>query len=191
MAKKRQGHYCKICGEYKSNEKFSGKGHAAHICKKCAGLPLTRRNELQRIGRVERIDAKLRLTKEEWDLLEKYAKSTTYPELKSYAAGVLEHKRMMRELRKPSIEELSYSDLEDDEKEEVGELLYNDLCFFIEDADAIPDEKQLKRITKDLFAEYLRYNHKRIVPDDDWNERVQQVLQTVVYDLRDEGIELE
>lgn len=33
------GHYCKVCGEYKANEKFSGKGHAAHICKKCAALP--------------------------------------------------------------------------------------------------------------------------------------------------------
>lgn len=32
------GHYCKICGEYKANEKFSGKGHAAHICKSCSHL---------------------------------------------------------------------------------------------------------------------------------------------------------
>ena len=36
MAKKKhRGHYCKVCGEYKSNESFSGKGHAQHICKKC------------------------------------------------------------------------------------------------------------------------------------------------------------
>lgn len=36
MAKKKhKGHYCKICGEYKSNESFSGKGHAQHICKEC------------------------------------------------------------------------------------------------------------------------------------------------------------
>ena len=33
--KKHRGHYCKVCGEYKSNESFSGKGHAQHICKKC------------------------------------------------------------------------------------------------------------------------------------------------------------
>lgn len=41
MAKKKNrphGHYCKICGEYKANEKFSGKGHAAHICKACSRL---------------------------------------------------------------------------------------------------------------------------------------------------------
>ncbi len=30
---KQHGHYCKVCGCYKANEKFSGKGHAAHICK--------------------------------------------------------------------------------------------------------------------------------------------------------------
>jgi hypothetical protein len=32
-----KGHYCRICGEHKANEKFSGKGYAAHICKVCAG----------------------------------------------------------------------------------------------------------------------------------------------------------
>lgn len=33
--KKQRGHYCRICGDYKANEKFSGKGHARHICKSC------------------------------------------------------------------------------------------------------------------------------------------------------------
>ena len=36
MKKKPQGHYCRICGERKANEKFTGKGHAAHICNACA-----------------------------------------------------------------------------------------------------------------------------------------------------------
>lgn len=36
---KKHGHYCKVCDEYKANKKFSGKGHTAHICKKCAALP--------------------------------------------------------------------------------------------------------------------------------------------------------
>ena len=35
---KHQGHYCKMCGEYKSNESFSGKGHRLHICKKCISI---------------------------------------------------------------------------------------------------------------------------------------------------------
>ena len=41
MSKKKKhphGHYCKICREYKANEKFSGKGHAIHMCKSCSRL---------------------------------------------------------------------------------------------------------------------------------------------------------
>ena len=46
MAKRKpHGHYCKVCGEYKANEKFSGKGHAAHICKACAKLSPAERSE--------------------------------------------------------------------------------------------------------------------------------------------------
>ena len=33
---KPRGHYCRICQQYKANEKFSGRGHAKHICKACA-----------------------------------------------------------------------------------------------------------------------------------------------------------
>jgi hypothetical protein len=29
------GHYCRVCGDYKAHEKFSGRGHAVHICKEC------------------------------------------------------------------------------------------------------------------------------------------------------------
>ena len=43
---KKHGHYCKICGEYKANEKFSGKGHAAHICKACSTLPPEKKAEM-------------------------------------------------------------------------------------------------------------------------------------------------
>jgi len=33
------GHYCKICGRQRPNEKFSGKGHHIHVCKDCMQLP--------------------------------------------------------------------------------------------------------------------------------------------------------
>ena len=44
------GHYCKICGEYKANEKFSGKGHAAHICKACSRLSAEEKAEAMTIN---------------------------------------------------------------------------------------------------------------------------------------------
>ena len=31
----KRGWYCKICGQFKANEKFSGKGRGQHICKDC------------------------------------------------------------------------------------------------------------------------------------------------------------
>ena len=34
--RKLPGHYCRACGRRRANERFSGKGHAAHICKDCA-----------------------------------------------------------------------------------------------------------------------------------------------------------
>ena len=45
-ANKARGHYCYVCGEHKANEKFSGSGHAKHICKKCQSLPIAKRNEM-------------------------------------------------------------------------------------------------------------------------------------------------
>lgn len=46
------GHYCKICGEYKANEKFSGRGHAAHICKTCSKLSAAEKAEAMTINRL-------------------------------------------------------------------------------------------------------------------------------------------
>ena len=37
--KKKPGHYCRICGRRRPNEKFSGKGHRHHICKDCSRKP--------------------------------------------------------------------------------------------------------------------------------------------------------
>ena len=33
------GHYCRVCGRNRPNEKFSGKGHRNHICKDCSRKP--------------------------------------------------------------------------------------------------------------------------------------------------------
>lgn len=55
MSKKKNrphGHYCKICGEYKANEKFSGKGHAAHICKSCSRLSAAEKAAAMDINRI-------------------------------------------------------------------------------------------------------------------------------------------
>lgn len=66
---KKRGHYCKIYGEYKSNEKFSGKGHAAHICKTCASLPPEKKSEMAAMNRL--LNLPWRLSKEQISWLKK------------------------------------------------------------------------------------------------------------------------
>jgi len=46
------GHWCRICGKIKPNEKFSGKGHKNHICKQCAAKP---KEEIDEIDQKEEI----------------------------------------------------------------------------------------------------------------------------------------
>ena len=86
---KRQGHYCKVCGEYRANEKFSGKGHAAHICKRCASLPLEERNRQSTLTRMYNLP--WQLSKEDVAWLKKLC-SDSRPEI-SEAASELFHDR--------------------------------------------------------------------------------------------------
>ena len=95
MAKKRkqQGHYCRICGEYKANEKFSGKGHVRHICKECQSLPDDVKADMVRCNEVERAAFKYPMTRQDWELLEKYAKKYKDKESGQFAQDMLDMKR--------------------------------------------------------------------------------------------------
>jgi len=46
------GHWCRICGRSRPNEKFSGKGHKNHICKECSSKP---KDEIEAIDQTEEI----------------------------------------------------------------------------------------------------------------------------------------
>ena len=57
MAKRKnryRGHYCWCCDRSRANEKFSGKGHARHLCKDCARLGAEEVNYRQALRNLER-----------------------------------------------------------------------------------------------------------------------------------------
>ena len=60
------------------------------ICKVCAALPQERKNELQYINRIDRIAVKYPRSREDWELLNKYALNRKYPEAAESARMVLE-----------------------------------------------------------------------------------------------------
>ena len=82
---KPHGHYCKICGEYKANEKFSGKGHAAHICKACQSLSVEERNKEAILTRM--MNLPFHLSKEQISWLKKDRKDKR-PEVSEAAKAV-------------------------------------------------------------------------------------------------------
>ena len=63
---KKHGHYCKVCGEYKANERFSGSGHAAHICKKCAALPAAQRSKEMILTKLWNLPWQLSTQQRDW-----------------------------------------------------------------------------------------------------------------------------
>ena len=95
MAKKKgkryRGHYCKICGQIKSNEKFSGKGHKNHVCKSCSKLSQLEINELMHLKKIENIELSgFILSKANINMLKSYSKNAKYPNVQKYAKQALD-----------------------------------------------------------------------------------------------------
>ena len=55
MSRKKRGHFCWCCGCTRPNERFSGRGHARHICRECARLPAEEREYRQGLRNMERL----------------------------------------------------------------------------------------------------------------------------------------
>ena len=118
---KKHGHYCKVCGEYKANEKFSGKGHAAHICKACSKLPSEKRSEMMVLNNL--VDFPWRLSKEQMNWL----KSKTHdrrPEVKAMAQHQYDLRFAPQDLPAP---------VYDDEENDLGEWFEDDIFLDIFD----------------------------------------------------------
>jgi hypothetical protein len=89
--RKRSGHYCWCCGCQRPNERFSGGGHARHICKQCSKLG---KEELAFRSAVRNID---RMRPRDRVALQKIADTHAEDRVREYAAEVLEDWRLERE----------------------------------------------------------------------------------------------
>lgn len=136
MSKKKNrphGHYCKICGEYKANEKFSGKGHAAHICKACSRLSAAEKAAATDINRLMKLPMR-RLSDSE----KKWLEAKTHdkrPEVADTAREVYnvcfpyaERNAMKKQL---VINMLSF-EVHTEVYDEYGDMEFADRCFTID-----------------------------------------------------------
>ena len=53
--KRWRGHFCWCCGRIRANERFSGAGHARHICRDCAKLGSAELRYRQQLRALERL----------------------------------------------------------------------------------------------------------------------------------------
>jgi hypothetical protein len=173
--KKPQGHYCRIRGQYKANEKFSGRGHAAHICKECHSLPVARRNELARINEIERISENFFISRENLERLKKYAGEKRYPEAREYASEALDNFRLrMDEYNGNAADDgipetltlVTYSELSESLKEEARSRLEELIAYFIDEAEEICAEEILPMFCEE-FCEAVddEPTDRKLIPD--------------------------
>jgi hypothetical protein len=180
VKKKPQGHYCRICGQYKANEKFSGRGHAAHICKACHSLPAARRNELARINEIERISENFFISKENLKRLKKYAGDKRYPEAREYAGEALNGFRLRMDEYggnaadyeiSETLTPVTYSELNGPLKEEARSRLEELIAYFIDEAGHTPEEISAEDIVPMFCEEFCEAadeepTGRKLVPDD-------------------------
>ena len=156
--KKQQGHYCRICSEYKANEQFSGKGHSRHICKECRSLPDDVKADMVRCNEVERAVFKCPMSRQDWELLEKYAKKYKDKESGQFAQDMLDMKRGNQtpdeDMEEDDVliegiyeeETIPFAELEDDIRYQLEELLADNINEFMIHKNYIPEGKELKDI---------------------------------------------
>lgn len=198
--KKHNGHYCKVCGCYKSNESFTGKGHARHVCKQCQSLPKDEQADMMRCNEVERAAFRFPMRRQDWELLEKYAKKYKDRESGQFAQEMLDMKRGVcvpedddeeaDELlgKIYEIEETPFSDLDEDTRIAVKELLEDNVNGYMVNKGYIPEGKDLQEIADWVLEETNGTFYLKAVPDDEYRKLVNDTVRKLVKEWRDDGM---
>jgi hypothetical protein len=94
MKSKRSGHWCWCCGRDRPNERFSGSGHRAHICKDCKKLGPAELSYRQAILDVDRLMPKR--------MAEIKRIADTHPDarVQEYARGLVAYVEQERQLER-------------------------------------------------------------------------------------------
>ena len=139
MAKRRkQGHYCRICGEYKANEKFSDKGHAQHICKSCM-------SNMKKKDSISDDDSTLFTVDsiDEWDGI---------PMGDSYEPGYNSYNDAVDPIIQTEPEHRKYNKLNKDEKSALKELWIEIVSQYWREDHQIPFGEHYSRLKKELLG---------------------------------------
>jgi hypothetical protein len=94
--KKKRGHFCWCCERIRANERFSGRGHARHLCKDCSRLgqeELAYRQDLRDLEQLVTWEGFIR--RKQRKAFERYL-SHSDPRIRKYAEELQAEDREMR-----------------------------------------------------------------------------------------------
>lgn len=195
--KKNQGHYCRICGEYLPNERFTGKGHVQHICKTCQALPQDVQADMIRCNEVEAIASKYPMSRQDWDLLEKYAQRYKDKESGKLAQKMLGMKRAYPDmyevdslLESYERDDVPFSELEDDIRYELEKLLEENIRDFVLQKGFIPEERHLQEIGEWVLKEAYDAFLIRTLPDESYLNLTHEIVCNLVKEWKENGFEV-
>lgn len=185
--KKHDGHYCKICGEYKANEKFSGKGHAKHICKECWSLPDDVKADMMRCNDVERLFGKYPFSRQDWEMLEKYAKKYAGKESGQFAQSILDDRRHNNEEdaepEEEAAEPIPYAGLPDYDKDTVMELFNEITGDFLCGSDEPPGEPEFREIMAEVVKDAKDFYAIHIQPDEEFEKTAFETIREIIQEM--------
>ena len=168
MAMKRhQGHYCKVCGEIKSNESFSGKGHKNHICKKCAQLPNDVRQQMMRenampFSSFDDIDDKQMLIDEDVEYMDFDALPPHVYDSRRYTKLNDGEKTVFRQIVQNLVLEFWDSKRQIPDGGEVNQIMNTAIRHFEEAMDSsVKNDKDLRRIVQSMIVPTINKQLRR------------------------------
>lgn len=87
------GHYCRMCGRMRPNERFSGHGHKVHICKQCQKLPKAERDRRDALDELDGFAAQSNISQKNIKRLHQLCESAD-TEVRNQASLLLEIARV-------------------------------------------------------------------------------------------------
>ena len=156
---KPHGHFCFVCGEHKANEKFTGSGHAHHICKKCQKLPVAQRNEMLDIRKISSMVYRY-ISKADIKWL-RGKMDDSRPAVRDAAREAYSMKFPNQDRALAKISELKtpvlFSELNEKQKAETLRQLGELIDHFLSSAEYIPDNEDRGKILEDLCEEVTEF----------------------------------
>lgn len=87
MSGRRGGHYCWACDRARPNERFSGRGHARHICRDCAKLGKEELAYRQGVRVIDRLARHATMSRQDRKTFASFLRHPN-PRLRPYAAKI-------------------------------------------------------------------------------------------------------